>query len=162
MSPAIFSRLRIRVAALLALLLPLCAALAESRVRGTLSTNTASVGEAVEFEIQVTDGSPDGAPQIPNIEGLEIRGAGSATGFSGSSTGGFSHYASYRYVLVPKREGGFTIPALEVNVGGRVLKTLPATLTVTPGEAMKEAGDLAFAKILLPKKSLYVGQVFPL
>jgi hypothetical protein len=43
-----------------------------------------------------------------------------------------------------------------------VLKTLPATLTVGPGETAKEAGDLAFAKISLPKRSLYVGEVAPL
>jgi hypothetical protein len=162
MTRRIFPRIRIRLAALLALLLPLCVALAEPRVRGTLSTNTAGVGEAVEFEIRVEDGSPDGRPGIPRIEGLEIREAGSSSGFSGSSTGGFSHYASYSFVVVPKREGKFTIPAIELRVGNRVVKTLPATLTVAPGEAAQEAGDLAFAKISLPKRSLYVGEVAPL
>ena len=162
MSRRIFPRLPIRLAALLALLLPLCAAFAEPKVRGTLSTNTASVGETVEFEIKVTDGSPDGAPSIPSVEGLEIRGAGSSTGFAGSSAGGFSHYASYTFLLVPKRDGKFTIPEIGIHVEGKVLKTLPATLTVAPGETMKEAGDFAFAKISLAKKSLYVGEVVPM
>ena len=49
-----------------------------------------------------------------------------------------------------------------MRVGERVLKTLPATLTVAPGETMKESGDLAFAKIFLSKKALYVGEVVPM
>ena len=161
MTPGIFSRVRIFLVMLLALLLPLCAALAEPQVRVTLSTNTASVGEAILFEIRVDDGRPVGEPQIPDMEGLEIRGPRFSGGFGGSFTN-LVHWGSYTYEIVPKREGKFTIPAIEVRVGGKVFKTLPATLTIAPGERMKEAGDLAFAKIFLPKKTLYVGEVVPM
>ncbi len=162
MTPGIFSRVRIRVTTLLAMLLPLCAALAEPTVSGTLSTNTASVGEVVQFEVRVDDGSPRRAPNVPVIDGLEIHEAGGSSGVAGSTTRGLSFYASYLYAVVPKRDGKFTIPAIEINVGGKVLKTLPATLMVAPGEVIKEAGEFAFAKILLPKKSLCVGEVAPL
>jgi hypothetical protein len=161
MSPGIFSRLRRSLAALLALLLPLCAALAESRVRGTLSTNTASVGEAVEYELSIDGDERAEETPGPNVDGLELRGTSTSTQI-GMINSRVSRRVVITYTLVPKREGKFDIPALEVNVGGRVLKTLPATLTVTPGESMKEAGDLAFAKISLPKKALYVGEVAPM
>ena len=59
-----FFRFRFRLAAPLALLLPLCAALAAPKVRGTLSTSTASVGEAVEYEL-IIEGSE--APVLTGI-----------------------------------------------------------------------------------------------
>ena len=161
MSRPIFFRLRFPLAALLALLLPLCAAFAEGRVRGTLSTNTASVGEAIEYELMIEGGeAPENQPS-PAVDGIEVRGTSQSRQMS-FINGNVTNRNTITYTLVPKREGKFTIPPLEVKLGGRVLKTLPATLTVTPGEAMKEAGDLAFAKISLAKQSFYVGEVAPM
>ena len=156
-----FLKLRFRVVGLLALLLPLCAALAESRVRGTLSSASVSVGEAVEYDLIIEgDAAPDNPP-VPAVDGLELRGTSQSSQLS-IVNANVSRRVTFTYTLIAKREGRFTIPALEVRVGGRVLKTLPVTLTVTPGEAANEAGDLAFAKISLPKRSLYVGEVAPL
>lgn len=161
MSPAIFSRVRFRLATLLALLLPLCAALAESKVRGLLSTHAASVGEAVEYELTIEGGNTPDDPPAPSVDGIEVRGPNVNRQMS-FINGNVSNRLILTWVLVPKREGKFTIPALDVRVGGQILKTLPATLTVSAGEKVKEAGDFAFAKISLPKKSLYVGEVVPM
>ena len=157
----IFPRLRIGLATLLAMLLPLCAAFAESKVRGVLSSSTASVGEAVEYDLIIEGESAADSPPAPAVDGLELRGTSQSSQLS-FINGNVSRRVTYTYTLIPKREGKFTIPALEVRVGGNVLKTLPATLTVTPGENANEAGDLAFAKISLPKRNLYVGEVAPL
>jgi hypothetical protein len=146
---------------MLALLLPLCAALAEPKARGILSTNTANVGEAVEYELIVEGGEAPDNPPAPNVDGLELRGTTQSSQLSIINSN-VTRRVTYTYTLMPKREGQFTIPPLEVRVGTRVLKTLPATLTVTRGEAMNEAGDLAFAKISLPKNSLYIGEISPM
>jgi hypothetical protein len=161
MTRRIFPRIRIRLAALLALLLPLCVALAEPRVRGTLSTNTAGVGEAVEYELTIEGDSAPENPPVPIVDGLELRGTSQSSQLSITNSN-VTRRVTITYTLVPKREGNFTIPGLEVRVGNRVLKTLPATLTVAPGEAVTEPGDFAFAKISLPKRSLYIGEVAPL
>ncbi len=161
MTRHIFPRLRIGLATLLAMLLPLCAAFAESKVRGVLSSSTASVGEAVEYDLIIEGESAADSPPAPAVDGLELRGTSQSSQLS-FINGNVSRRVTYTYTLIPKREGKFTIPALEVRVGGNVLKTLPATLTVTPGENANEAGDLAFAKISLPKRNLYVGEVAPL
>ena len=161
MSRRVFFRLQFRFVALLALLLPLCAAFAETKVRGMLSTNTASVGEAVEYELIIEGSETPENPPAPNVDGIEVRGP-SVNRQMSFINGNVSNRLILTYSLMPKREGKFTIPALDVRVGGRVLRTLPATLTVAPGETMKEAGDLAFAKISLEKKELYVGEVAPM
>lgn len=156
-----FLRLRLHIATLLALLLAVCTALAAPKVSGTLSTSTASVGEAVEFELTIEGAdAPDEIP-VPDVEGLQIQASGQNRQLS-IINGNVSNRLILTYSVVPKREGKFTIPAIEVRAGGQLLKTQPATLTVAPGEAVKEAGDLAFAKISLPKKSLFVGEVAPM
>ncbi len=161
MSPGIFSRVRFHLATLLALLLPLCAALAESKVRGLLSAHSASVGEAVEYELIVEGGERlENEPAI-SVDGIEARFVGENRQIS-IINGSMTNRMTLTWVLVPKREGKFTIPAIDVRIGGQILKTLPATLTVGAGEKVKEAGDFAFAKISLPKKSLYVGEVVPM
>ena len=163
MSRRIFPRAKI-LAALLALL---CAVFpvphstaAEPNVRGFLSTNTAGVGDAVEYELTI-EGELTENPPAPGVDGIEVSGPGVNRQLS-IINGNMTHRLILTYQLVPKREGKFTIPALEVRVGGKVLRTLPATLTVAPGGTMKEAGDFAFAKISLAKKSLYVGEVAPM
>ena len=165
MPPGIFSRVRIRLAWLFALLCVAVPALhtaaAEPKVRGILSASAASVGEAVEYELTIEgDGRLENEPSL-NVDGIEVRFAGQNRQMS-FINGNVSNRLIFTYQLVPKREGKFTIPAVEVRIGGQVFKTLPATLTVAPGEKMKEVGDLAFAKIFLPKKSLYVGEVVPM
>ena len=161
MSSGIFSRIRICLAPLLALLLPLCATAADSKVRGILSSHTAGVGEAVEYELIIEGGGQLENEPTLNVDGIEVRFAGQNRQMS-FINGNVSNRLILTYQLVPKREGKFTIPAVEVQIGGKVFKTLPAALTVAPGEKMKEVGDLAFAKIFLPKKSLYVGEVVPM
>ena len=161
MSSGIFSRIRICLALLLALLLPLCATAADSKVRGILSSHTAGVGEALEYELIIEGGGQLENEPALNVDGIEVRFAGQNRQMS-FINGNVSNRLILTYQLVPKREGKFTIPAVEVQIGGKVFKTLPAALTVAPGEKMKEVGDLAFAKIFLPKKSLYVGEVVPM
>lgn len=135
-------------------------ALADS-VKTTLSSNTASVGESVEYTLTV-DGSfqQEDAP-VPQVDGLEVR----HTAYSSQMrivNGDFSRSVEITYTLVPKREGTFTIPAMEMPVGGQKLKTREVKLTVTAGQQTTQAGDLAFAEIRLGKKDPYVGEAIPL
>ena len=163
MSRRNFFRLRSRLAALLALLLPLCVALAEPKVRGTLSSIRVGVGEAVAFEVAVTGGNSGSPPEVPVVDGIDISFSGqrSSTHFN-LNTQDLRVEQTFTFTLVPKREGKFTIPELEVNVGGKKLKTEAVTLTVTRGETTQGVGDFAFAKIWLDRKSAYIGETVPI
>ena len=76
MSSGIFSRIRICLAPLLALLLPLCATAADSKVRGILSSHTAGVGEPVEYELIIEGGGQLENEPALNVDGIEVRFAG--------------------------------------------------------------------------------------
>lgn len=140
------------------LLLGMYAAAVEPKVRGALSAPTVGLGESVDYELTIEGGEAPRNPPVPNVDGLEVRGTSQSSQLSIVNMN-VSRRVTITYTLVPKREGRFTIPEMEVVVDGRRLTTQPVTLNVTPGEAMNDAGDLAFAKVWLEKKSLYIGQV---
>lgn len=147
---------------LLALLLLLLPAIAdEPRVSGSLSSATASVGESVEYTLTVRGGRPDPEPAFPSMDGLDEQGVGqsSSTIISGGSV---NHTVTYTFRVVPRREGNFTIPPIDVTVEGRKMKTQEATLKVTPGEKAMTAGDFAFGEIHLSKNTAYVGEDVPI
>jgi hypothetical protein len=150
-----------RAAVLLVLLLALFSgAFAEPRVRGTLSTATAAVGEAIEYELVIEGSELPDKPPVPQVDGIEVRGTSQSSQLSIVNTN-VTRRVTLTYTLVPTRTGKFTIPPLVVEVGGRKMATQPATLTVTPGEPVSGAGDLAFGKIWLEKKNGYLGEVIP-
>ena len=129
-------------------------------VRGSLSTATAGVGEAVEYELIIEGGSPADAPVPPTVDGIELRGTGrnSSTFING---GNVRHTITYTFALVPKREGTFIIPAIEVEVDGRKLRTESLTLKVSPAEKTAGVGDSAFGELRVGRKTVYVGEDVP-
>ncbi len=139
----------------LALLLPIAAAV--PTVSGTLSSATASVGENVEYELLIQGGRPDPAPDFPDVDGLEMQGTGQSSSML-ISNGQVNHTMTYTFRIVPKREGNFTIPPIEVVIEGRKMRTQEVSLKVSPGEKAMAAGDFAFGEIHLLKNTAYVGE----
>ena len=69
---------------------------------------------------------------------------------------------SQNYALTPTQPGEFIIPALKAEIGGQALQTPPLKLTaVKPSSTVADgAGDkLAFFKLFVPRKEVYVGEV---
>ena len=143
----------------------------EASVSATLSSSTASIGEAVELQIAV-HGSQDAAAPKPAVDGLNIQYVGPSTQVQINNFE-ISRSVTHTYTVLPQREGTFTIPALRVDVGGRSLSTSPLRLTVSNGANAGSAGaqgtqgaatasdKIAFAEWVLPKTSAYVGEAIP-
>lgn len=152
---------RILFCLVLAGVLSLALHAAGPRVSGSLSSPTATVGEPVDYELTVEGSfSVEDVPS-PAVDGLEVRGTGQRSELS-IINGDFTRRTVVTFRLVPQREGTFTIPALEVPVEGRTVKTKPVTLKVGAGKQSAEAGDFAFAEIRLEKKKAYVGEAVPI
>jgi len=101
-------------------------------------------------------------PSPPAIPSLQVQSAGSSRNIS-IQNGQFSSTISQEYALTPTQPGTYTIPPLRAEIGGQVLTTPPLKLTaVKPGaSANNNAGDqLAFFKLFVPRKEVYVGEVF--
>jgi hypothetical protein len=146
-------------------------------VTAVLSNSEAVVGETVELQIKVTGPGDAQAPEEIPVEGLEIY----RTGEDASSeikfgAGGLrvTRSVTYTYTVLAKSAGTFTIPPQTIRVGNSSLPPTPAlTLSVAdspsrafgsrPGSNKQSMTptELAFAELVVPKKTAYVGEVIP-
>jgi len=125
-------------------LLLLCAAAgARAEVTTSLSSGTTRVGEPVLLVYRFVNVPQPGDMPRPTIAapGLDIRFRGvssqSSQSFNFGNRGtqrGSSTVHEFTYIVTPNQPGRFTIPGFNVSVGGRLIRTQPANLTVTgPG-----------------------------
>ncbi len=156
------------------LLLMLCAlaapAAAEPAARAVLSPTATIVRDPVQLQIQITDGGTQTAPPQFSVDGLDIRYLGPSNNSSWSFENGRiskSSSLTHIYQVLALRAGTFTIPAVQVEADGRVLRTQPVQLEVqarsASGGSAQPPGQSssAFAEIVVMKKSAYVGEMVP-
>jgi len=146
-------------------------AVAAPGVTAVLSNSEAYVGETVQLEIRVTDAGGAAVPGDIRVDGLEIHQTGTSRqiemrNFTTSSS------TTYTYTVLPLKAGSYKIPPQTVQVGGSSLRTPELTLRVNAapagqnsagagGAATANSGRLAFAELIVPKKTAYVGEMIP-
>lgn len=140
-----------------------------AEVRAALSRDVTVPGEPVRLEVRIEDGRPSAPPRDINVDGLTVSymGTSQSSQFTFGSGGMRSvNEIVYNYRVIPERAGSFTIPALEVEVDGRVYKTQPVALRVQNNRGGRDGGGEAitrvgFAEIVVPKTTAYVGETIP-
>jgi hypothetical protein len=170
------------------------------QVRAELSQDYAAVGQPVRLNVSVMGGRGAQVPQQLNIDGIDARFVGKSEQMQWQmGKGGVNSSATsiYSYVIVPLRQGDFTIPAIPIVVAGKTVSTSPLKLSVsgsrgnvpvlpaipvpqrqksqqsvpppsgaqaTPRSArgsQQDESKIAFGDLIIPKKSVYVGEVVP-
>ncbi len=175
---------RIICIAMTALILaPLCALGQDVQVAATVSSDTVGVEDQLELTISVSgrDAGDAENPRLPRFQGFKVA-AGPSIGTQFQWINGrTSNKKTFSYILVPEREGQFTIDSAEVRVGGRTYKTGPIPIRVTsaPRAALPQRqtppnpldpfggenpprsrleGDEVFIRAELDRDSVYQGQ----
>ena len=136
-------------------------ALPAATITATLDHDTVSVGDTAVLTLQIEGGEPKSVPSFPAIPNLQVSGPSTSRQVS-IVNGQVSSTFSFNYTLAPTQPGEFNIPALQANVDGQTLTSQPLKLKVTKPETAPadKAGDqLAFMKLVIPKKEVYVGEV---
>jgi hypothetical protein len=151
-------------------------ALADSpSVTAVLSNSEMEVGETVQLEIRVTGGRNAEVPEQIAVDGLEIQRTGTSQQFEMNN---FSVTSSvtYNYTVLATKSGTFKIPSQTIRLEGKTLRTPELKLQVVdssggvnaranpnPSRAIqtRSAKGLAFAELIVPKKSAYVGEMVP-
>ena len=142
------------------LLLAATRAFADVSVVATVDRNHLGFGESAVLTIAV-QGSQSGTPSIPSVDGLSFSGPSTSSSMS-LNNGQFSQSVSYVYQVTPSRTGEFTIPAIEVNVGGKSYRTEPIKLVVEMVATHNDVNQTLFAQVRVPSKQVYLGQTMPL
>lgn len=106
--------------------------------------------------IKGTSNPPE--PTLPPMDAFEVSPMGSVQKVEIVN---FDYRASreYRYLLMPKRTGIFTIAPIEIKIRGRVYRSNPLRVTITsaPEKLTRPHGDL-FLTASVDRAKVYVGQ----
>jgi len=127
----------------------------------TLDRETVTVGETANLTLRFDGGEPKSIPTPPPQANLQMTGEGSSRNIS-IQNGQVSASVSQNFALTPTQPGVYVIPALKAEIGGQVLTTQPLKLTAVKASApaADSSGEkLAFFKLFVPKKEVYVGEV---
>ncbi len=126
---------------------------------------TVAAGESVKLSIVVEGGTPEYAPQPPQIQNLTAQYVGSSQQYT-IVNGRASQSVTLDYSITPRQPGSYTIPALSVGVDGKTVKTQPIGLNVLKADANPNDPNglsrLAFIRLIVPKKEAYVNEVIPI
>ena len=126
-------------------------------ITASLDRSEATIGEGVSLSISV-EGSRNAEPNLPSLPDFEVYSRGQSTQMS-FINGQMSTSVEYTYVLVPKKEGRFQIPAISVAIEGSRYQSTPLVLNVVKAsaQAQGDSQDL-FIDTKLSTESPYVGQ----
>ena len=174
------SRFTSQVATLVAALLATTSAFAApANITAQLDRTDIALGDSVQLTISAS-GSGNQPVSPPAVPGLEFVAVGQSSQYQ-SINGLATLTTSVTYQVNPQRAGKFTIPALSRgsqslvlyvqpgNRGGAVAgndsgaSSLPPPTTsgLSAGETHLTQDGSAFARLLLPKRELYVGETVP-
>ncbi len=139
---------------------------AEVSVGAKLSHRVAESGVAVQLQVEISGASGDVNPPDVQVDGLDVKFAFPSSSHRVQIVNGQitnERSTTLVYEVMPKREGDFTIPALQVAVNGRIYKTEPVALKVQkPGAAAGgDAPPSAVAEIEVKRNKVYLGEVIP-
>src|SRR5437660_72811 len=152
-------------------------ALADSpKITAVLTSSDVVVGETVQLQIQIDNaGTSVKPPSNIDIPGLQIHYTGESTSMTMRNLSVTSSI-TYNYTILPEKSGTYRISPQSIRVGKNNLQTPELTLRVADspnptaragsnrapsGNTQSGEDRIAFAELLVPKKTAYVGEMIP-
>lgn len=132
-------------------------------LRAELDRSTIALGQSATLSLVFEGAAPDQHPSLPQISNLMIRPAGQSSQYQ-FVNGSQSVSYTFTYQLIPRQEGQYVIPPVEVVVGRERLSSRQVILKVLPqgstgaGPASDERAKL---ELETSKDQVYVGELFP-
>jgi BatD DUF11 like domain len=128
----------------------------------SLDRDTITFGENATLSLEFEGGQSKNVP-TPNVSGLQIVQTGTSQNVS-FINGAMSSTVTVNFQVTARQAGEFTIPTLTADVNGQQLSTAPLKLTVLKAgaphaAAIASGNEIAFMKLSLPQKKIYVGQM---
>lgn len=127
----------------------------------TLDRDTVALGEYVTMTMTFEGGSPDSLPAVPNVAHLRISDGGGDFTQTSYVNGQVSTTRSHTFAVTPDTIGQYSIPAMVVEMGGKVMRSAPLKLTVVKSAPPPAAPKTVFLKLIVSKTEVYVGEILP-
>ena len=143
---------------LLGLLLPCNGNVYAQEAAMQISSREAWVGSPIVLQVQIRNAKKYSLPEDFNIDGCDVRRAGNPSQSSQitiiNGRRSENRTVTVQYLITPRREGQFKIPALEIEIDGETKKTQPTEFVAT----QSETGNLLFVEIEGKKDAVFVGE----
>ncbi len=127
-------------------------------VSAQVSTREAWVGSPIVLQIQIANANSYELPELIELDGCDIRSAGVPSQSSQitiiNGRRSESRRLTARFLITPRREGRFEIPALEIKTNGKSKTTQPISFVAN----QSETGDLLFVEVEGKRESVFVGE----
>jgi hypothetical protein len=128
----------------------------------SLDRDTITLGESATLSLTFEGGQAKNVP-TPNVPGLQITQTGTSQSVN-IVNGAMSETVTVSFSVTARQTGEFTMPALTADMNGQQLSTTPLKLTVLKADApaavaIDSGNEIAFLKLSLPDKKVYVGQM---
>ena len=142
----------------------------EPTVTAVLTSSETEVDRSVQLQIKIAGDANAIPPNDITVDGLDIRYTGQSQMVEGHNFR-FTYSFVYNYTILPLKAGRFTIPPQIVRSSSGALQTPALTLSVAPndgaaagrrrGTSTVDMRQMAFAELVVPKSSVYVGEIVP-
>lgn len=146
-------------------------------ITAVLTSSETALGQPVHLQVQVNGVNKVEPPEAINVQGLDIRYSGESQNYELRNFQ-MSSSITVDYTVMPLKTGTFKIPPQTVRAGGANLHTPELTLRVVdsgnqatrggnsnpssqPNTGSGAEGKIAFAELVVPKKTAYVGETLP-
>ncbi|MCP4338998.1 MAG: protein BatD [Desulfobulbaceae bacterium] len=144
-------------------------AYAEVAVEASLSHLSFPQDKAARLTITITGRSRNTDIDLPQIDGIRLHNRGQSSQIS-VVNGAMSSSISHNYLVQAEKPGPYTIPSIEVSVGGKSYSTKPISFEVSPagqqvrgysGKTDQREGEIAFIRTS-ETGSHYPGEIVPI
>ena len=170
---------------ILFLIFGLSVASAEITLKASVDKTTVGLNQSVNYQVVVSGDQNTPSPTLPDLSEFAIQGRGHSTSVT-IVNGSMSSSKIFNYVLIPKKEGEFTIPPSVINYKGQIYKTASFKIKVVPASQApqqqrqqrqqqrqdpldqffnqpdQQTSFRAFAKVAVNRSYVYVGQQVPI
>lgn len=106
----------------------------------SLDADRVPMGSAAQLTLTVHGTQDVSQVTLPAIDGFEARYVGPSTQVK-VVNGEYSTAKAFSYMLIPLKEGKFTIPAVEVSIKGQVFQTKPIIIDVITSASLPSQGQ---------------------
>ena len=155
--------------AIASLLLVLWISLQSSTVQSagfevSVDRNTFSTSETATLTLKFNGTEPTAPLEIPNIPGLKLSDPSHSVQNYFSFVDGKqenSVVVEYQYSVSASKAGNYMIPALQVEIDGKMYKSQPILMRVTaPGKAPQGEGGVQL-RVSVARTNVFIGEVVP-
>ena len=126
-------------------------------VFGRVDKTSGTMEDQFYLTITIQDTTDANPPQLPPIEGFQVR-AGGQSSQTQWINGKVSSKIDYRYILFPQRIGTFRIPAISIEIEDSILETQPIEIIVGEAQSVPQTERPIYVESSLSSTKVYLNQ----